>query len=131
MSHDRDTLFLKVAIKNKLLDTEKAERVLNSIAQRKEIGSTKNAWEVAVELNLLSPQEAEAIRQVVEQALPPRQIAGFKIEAPIGKGAVGTVYRAKQLSLDKLVAVKLLHPNHTTEERFVSDFLREAKSAGT
>ena len=128
MSHDRDTLFLKVAIKNKLLDTEKAERVLNSIAQRKEIGSTKNAWEVAVELNLLSPQEAEAIRQVVEQALPPRQIAGFKIEAPIGKGAVGTVYRAKQLSLDKLVAVKLLHPNHTTEERFVSDFLREAKS---
>ena len=32
------------------------------------------------------------------------------------------------MPLDKTVAVKLLHPNHTAEERFVADFLHEAKA---
>ena len=38
-------------------------------------------------------------------------IAGkFVIEAVIAIGGIGTVYRARQLGLDRLVAVKLLRP---------------------
>ena len=82
----------------------------------------------SAELELMTEEDAKKIREAVERAVPPNRIAGFELEGVIGKGAVGTVYRAKQTSLDKTVAVKLLHPNHTAEERFVADFLHEAKA---
>ena len=125
---NRDTLFLKIAIQNSFLDPAQSERVLATIAERREIGVTKHAWDIAAELKLMSEANAQKIREAVERAVPPSRVGGFELQAPIGKGAVGTVYRAKQLSLDKIVAVKLLHPNHTAEERFVADFLREAKA---
>ena len=125
---NRDTLFLKIAIQNNFLDAEKGERILSTIAQRLEIGVEKPAWDIACELELMAEADANKIRQAVERAVPPSRIGGFELEGVIGKGAVGTVYRAKQISLDKTVAVKLLHPNHTAEERFVADFLHEAKA---
>jgi eukaryotic-like serine/threonine-protein kinase len=59
-----------------------------------------------------------------------RKIAGkFSIEAFIGGGAMGAVYRAKQIELDKDVAIKVLHDKHAQEQSFVARFKREAKAA--
>lgn len=128
MAESRDTLFLKIAIQNQLIRPEDGERVLSTLAERREIGVERTAWEIARELDLIGEAEAAKISEAVILKVPPSRIAGFQLEEPIGKGAVGTVYRARQVSLDKPVAVKLLHPKHTAEERFVTDFLREAKS---
>lgn len=57
-------------------------------------------------------------------------IAGnFRIEQLIGSGAMGNVYQAEQLSLGKEVAVKVLHPHLSSDEKLVRRFQREAKSA--
>ncbi|MEO5768331.1 MAG: serine/threonine-protein kinase, partial [Polyangia bacterium] len=57
-------------------------------------------------------------------------IAGnFRIERLIGSGAMGNVYQAEQLSLGKEVAVKVLHPHLSSDEKLVRRFQREAKSA--
>jgi serine/threonine protein kinase len=53
----------------------------------------------------------------------------YAIESYLGGGGMGAVYRAKQVGLDKLVAVKILHSEFTTEPAFVSRFKREAKAA--
>jgi serine/threonine protein kinase len=50
---------------------------------------------------------------MVDDALKPRdtpRIPGYRIEGVLGRGATGTVYRARQLSVDRLVA---LEPNNT------------------
>ncbi len=53
----------------------------------------------------------------------------YKIEKLIGQGAMGQVYRALQQPIDRLVAVKVLHP-HLMEDRRVSKrFQREAQAA--
>jgi len=127
-SRNPNTLFLKVAIQSGLLDSAAGDRILGSIAERREIGVEKHAWEVAVELELMTHAAAEKVREAIRGNATPEQIGGFRLEKLIGRGAVGTVYRANQLSLDKTVAVKLLHPNHTAKEHFVADFLREAKA---
>jgi serine/threonine protein kinase len=62
--------------------------------------------------------------------MPGRVIGGnFRIEKLIGAGAMGNVYRAIQLSLNKPVAVKILHHHLHRDERLVARFKREAKSA--
>jgi serine/threonine-protein kinase len=59
-----------------------------------------------------------------------RTIAGkFLVEAYLGGGAMGAVYRAKQLALDKDVAIKILHGDHAGDATYVARFQREAKAA--
>jgi serine/threonine protein kinase len=59
-----------------------------------------------------------------------RKIADkYVIESYLGGGGMGSVYRARQTDLDKVVAIKVLHPEFTTETAFVARFKREAKAA--
>jgi len=55
-------------------------------------------------------------------------MAGYEIVELIGTGAIGAVYKAKQVSLDRFVALKMLNPNMTTQETAVKRFLREART---
>jgi serine/threonine protein kinase len=59
-----------------------------------------------------------------------RTIAGkFRVTSYLGGGAVGAVYKARQLALDKDVAIKLLHGEHAGDTMFAARFQREAKAA--
>ena len=64
------------------------------------------------------------------QELIGRTIAGkFFVESAIGSGAMGAVYRARQVALDKTVAIKVLHGEHADDPSFAARFQREAKAA--
>jgi serine/threonine-protein kinase len=59
-----------------------------------------------------------------------RTIAGkFLIEGLIGSGAMGAVYRARQVALEKTIAIKVLHGEHAGDPAFAARFHREAKAA--
>ena len=65
-----------------------------------------------------------------DDALVGKTIAGkFRIEAKVGNGAMGAVYRARQLVLNKTVAIKVMNQEMATEKTFASRFKREAKLA--
>jgi len=74
----------------------------------------------------------EASSATVNDSLVGRVLAGkFQIEAFVGAGAMGSVYRARQLALDKVVAIKVLKPELATEAGFAARFKREAKAASS
>ena len=54
-------------------------------------------------------------------------IPGYQIEAVIGAGSMGTVYRAVQLALGRTVALKVLHPSCAGDPGLLARFEREAK----
>jgi len=57
-------------------------------------------------------------------------VAGrFRVDALLGEGGMGRVYRATQLGLGRRVAVKLLHPHLAQEPDLALRFEREAKAA--
>jgi serine/threonine protein kinase len=57
------------------------------------------------------------------------QIPGYDILAEIGKGAMGVVYKARQASVDRIVAVKVLRDSAAKDQEFIARFRREAKTA--
>src|SRR5258708_9476342 len=52
----------------------------------------------------------------------------FQILEKIGSGGMGSVYRANQTAMSRLVAVKILHPKLANRKDLVSRFRREAKA---
>jgi serine/threonine protein kinase len=53
----------------------------------------------------------------------------YEIRSPLGKGGMGTVYRGWQLSVDREVAIKVIHPKLSNDRSAVKRFLREARLA--
>ena len=65
-----------------------------------------------------------------EDPLLGKDFCGYRILERVGQGAMGTVYRAVQLSLERDVALKVLSPALFEEGEFVERFLAEARAAG-
>jgi len=52
----------------------------------------------------------------------------FRVEAELGRGGMGVVYRGIQLNLDRPVAIKLLAPHLAADPAFAERFAREARA---
>ncbi|HEY5923123.1 MAG TPA: serine/threonine-protein kinase [Kofleriaceae bacterium] len=52
----------------------------------------------------------------------------YRLDALIGEGGMGAVFRAHHLAMDRKVAVKLLKPHLTTDDAALRRFAREARS---
>ena len=59
------------------------------------------------------------------------RLGHFEIQAKIGEGGMGAVYRAKDLNLGRTVALKLLPPAMTSVPERKARFIQEAKAASS
>jgi pSer/pThr/pTyr-binding forkhead associated (FHA) protein len=79
---------------------------------------------------LAAPAARAADREGLTSELPPDSIfAGCRIEEVISHGDMAVVYRAEELALQRQVALKLILPERSGEERFRERFRRESKVA--
>ena len=62
---------------------------------------------------------------------PGTTFAGYRVDAPVGRGGMGVVYRATDLSLQRPVALKLVAPELAEDERFRARFFREPRLAAS
>jgi serine/threonine protein kinase len=59
-----------------------------------------------------------------------RTIAGkFKVLSPVGEGAMGSIWKAEQTSLGKMVCIKVLHQHLSGDKTVSKRFHREARAA--
>ena len=58
----------------------------------------------------------------------PTTIGGYKVLATIGRGSMGQVYLAEDASLDRRVAIKVMHPSRATDPASRQRFIRESRA---
>jgi serine/threonine-protein kinase len=77
---------------------------------------------------LLTAGQAKRARKELA-AMVGQQIPGYQLLEKLGQGSHGVVYKAKQLSMDRLVAVKVLHPKYGANAALLARLTREARVA--
>jgi serine/threonine-protein kinase len=76
------------------------------------------------------PALADAAKVLAEddEATPP-QFAGYEVVSPLGAGGMGRVYRARDVRLDREVALKVLTPSIASDPVYRHRFEEEARAA--
>ncbi|MCB9566264.1 MAG: serine/threonine protein kinase [Myxococcales bacterium] len=78
-------------------------------------------------LGLITPKDAPPLN---EEALVGRVLdQRYRIDAKIGAGGMGVVYRATHVIIDKPLAIKVLRSEHAVQHEVVQRFLLEAQLA--
>lgn len=123
------------------LDTEVGKAVVDmGLATRTEIDfcreqqkqssdpNQRSLADLLVEHQFITANQAKRIRKNVEERKS-SQIPGYQLISKLGKGAMATVYKSRQNSLDRIVAVKVLPKKLSENPEFVDRFYKEGKAA--
>src|SRR3954453_19352935 len=124
------------------LDTEVGKAVVDmGLATRTEIEfcreqqkqssdpNQRSLGDLLVEHQFITANQAKRIRRIVEDRTKQSKIPGYDPISELGKGAMARVFKARQISLDRIVAIKVLPKKMSESVEFVDRFYKEGKAA--
>jgi serine/threonine-protein kinase len=88
----------------------------------------RSLTDILIEHSFITVNQAKRIRSQLEERRK-SDIPGYHLIKPIGKGAMATVFKARQESLDRIVAVKVLPRSLAENREFVDRFYKEGRAA--
>ena len=91
--------------------------------------SEDSLGQMLVAEGLITRKQLERLKPELEERKSSQQIPGYQVMHRLGAGAMATVYLGKQVSLDRLVAIKVLPQKFTENPDFVARFGAEGKAA--
>src|SRR5205823_6315819 len=109
------------------IDACKTQR--KQLAANKPKDESKSLLEIMVEAKVLTRGQMVRLLQEAGETSRKFQIPGYQVLQKLGKGSMGVVYKAKQVSVDRVVAIKILLDTLAQNKEFIKRFEREAKIA--
>lgn len=89
----------------------------------------KPLMQIMVDAHVLTPNQAKRLLADSGAGNKVKEPPGYKVISPIGQGSMGMVYKAKQVSMDRTVALKILLRQLAMNKEFIERFHREARIA--
>ena len=115
-----DRRFIETCLKLVLFDDTDAESLSNEIGK-----VTGFVAQSALQRGLLTYADIDIVQSLLE---PLSVVPGYKILDLVGRGGMGVVFRAQQLDLEKIVALKTILISNVHDPTGAARFEREAKS---
>lgn len=126
---DDQDLYVRIALKNKLLTLAQVSEAQSIRLKIAALGvESKSLPTILREKGYIDQAQHDRITAHMGRHSPRARIKGYKLLGRLGKGSMGTVYKAKQESSGRILAVKVLAPFLQENERFVRRFIKEAKA---
>jgi serine/threonine protein kinase len=133
MITQQDRALSRLAVKNRFMDKEAVRECFKELKRQ---GDNAVKFEdLAVERGFLSNEQATAISLAYQRLRKDAErrkwsLKGYEIYNKLGEGGLGVVFKAKQISMNRLVALKILHKRWLNDEEFKQRFLVEARLVG-
>lgn len=123
-------MFGKMAIEQGLCTDEELRQSLKEMESRRKINPVI-LKDLMIELGYLTISQAERLKSSIHDSKDAaHQIPGYKILGKLGAGAMAIVYKARQLSLNRMVAIKILPKRFSENPEYVERFYKEGQAAG-
>ncbi|MHC4871073.1 MAG: serine/threonine protein kinase [Planctomycetota bacterium] len=91
-------------------------------------GTSIRMGEVMMQKGLITKPQALDVLKAAHNSIGHRQkIGGYELIEKLGEGAMGAVYKANQISMNRIVALKLLPRSLSSNENIIKRFMREAR----
>jgi serine/threonine-protein kinase len=91
--------------------------------------SSPSLLEIMVDAKVLTRSQMVRLLQERGESTKKLEIPGYRILERLGRGSMGAVFKATQLSVDRVVAVKVLLDSLAQNKEYIKRFEREAKIA--
>ena len=123
-----DTDLGRLVVEQNLATQDEVDRCLTMRDQGSADASGNSLAQVLVHENVVTASQMDRAKRAIE-ATRGQQIPGYRIISKLGAGAMATVFKARQLSLDRVVAVKVLPKRFSENAEYVEMFYKEGMAA--
>ena len=125
-----DTELSRLVVEKSLATAEEVAECLK--VQSAEGDSQRSFAQILVDCGVVTAAQLKRLKRSIEatiEATRTQQIPGYRILGKLGSGAMATVVKAVQLSLDRTVAIKVLPRKLSENADYVEMFYKEGKAA--
>ena len=112
-----------------LIDNAQLDRLIEEHTHIVREGHPRSPTRLAIEKGILSEENTRDLETAAWIADLPSLLGDYRIARLLGRGGMAVVFEAQDVSLGKVVAVKVLLPDFSSSETYLARFHREARIA--
>ena len=120
-----DTMLGRLVVDRGLVSDSELQQAIN----RRDLDPGGSLADMLLDAGFVTNTQIDRVRSEIESERSTQRIPGYKIMRKLGAGAMATVFLARQISLDRLVAIKVLPRRYSDNADFIARFQKEGRAA--
>jgi len=124
-----DSMLGKLVVEKNLCTPTEVQECLETMRKRASVDQPVTLADALLDKGYVTRTQLERLTTTIAESRPSHRIPGYQILEKIGAGAMATVFKARQLSLDRTVAIKVLPKRLSENPEYVERFYKEGKAA--
>jgi serine/threonine-protein kinase len=121
--------FGEIAVGKGFATSSQVDEGLQAQAQLRDLEMPEKIGQILLKRGILNRAQVKIVLSAQGHRTVKDIIEGYQIEAKLGQGGMGAVFRARKTDLDRVVALKILPPKFSHDGPFLQRFAREARIA--